>query len=101
MSEALPPRVNFEHLKKQAKSLVRKHREKDRKSKLADAQRMIARRHGFATWAKLKAQVSAADKADPLKLAKDAFAADDAKTLADLIEMYPQLKEAVNQPIGA
>ncbi|HEV8293585.1 MAG TPA: ankyrin repeat domain-containing protein, partial [Tepidisphaeraceae bacterium] len=100
MSEALPPRANLEHLKKQAKGLLAKHRGKDRKSKLADAQRMIARKYGFASWAKLKAHVAASENVDPLKLAKDAFEVDDAKTLRKLLHEYPQLKDVVNQPIA-
>src|SRR5687767_9844215 len=99
MSEALPPRVNLEHLKKQAKAMLRKQRGKDSESKLAGVQRTIARKYGFASWARLKAHVENEAPADPLKLARDAFEADDAKVLRELLKTYPQLKEAVNQPV--
>src|SRR5439155_17849940 len=100
MPESLPPRANLEHLKKQAKELLRSHRKKDPKAKLADVQRAIAKKYGFASWAKLKERVEAGQKVDPLKLAHDAFAADDAKGLEELMRQYPHLKEVVNQPIG-
>src|SRR5215204_2184670 len=99
MSEALPPRANLEHLKKEAKALLRAQASKDRKPKLADVQRTIAKKYGFASWAKLKAQVSAAEPVDPLRLAQEAFHKDDAKALRELMKKYPQLKEVVNQPI--
>src|SRR5882672_2219871 len=100
MSEALPPRANLEHLKKEAKALLRAHRGKEGKPKLADVQRTIAKKYGFASWAKLKADVAARDKVDPLKLAKEAFERDDAKSLRELIKRFPQLKETVKRPIG-
>jgi len=100
MSEALPPRANWEHLQKQAKAMLRANRDEDAKAKLADAQREIARKYGFASWGKLKQAVLASEKVDPLKLAKDAFESDDAATLRKLIRDYPQLKEVVSQPIG-
>lgn len=97
MSESLPPRANLEHLKKEAKALLRK----DRKKKLADVQRTIARKYGFASWAKLKEHVSASEQVDPLKLAHEAFQKDDAKALRQLFQQYPQLKGVVRQPILA
>src|SRR5256886_1486714 len=36
----------------------------------------------------------------PLRLAKEAFEANDAELLGLLLNKYPQLKEVVNQPIG-
>src|SRR4051812_3617138 len=99
MSEALPRRANWEHLQKQAKAMLRANLQKDAKAKLANAQREIARKYGFASWAKLKQAVLATKEVDPLKLARDAFESDDAATLAKLIREYPQLTEVVNQPI--
>ena len=77
MSEALPPRVSLEHLKKQAKDLLRAYGEKDPDAverfrslslasgmapRLAHAQRLIARQYGFASWAKLKVHAASAAK---------------------------------------
>jgi ankyrin repeat protein len=100
MPESLPPRASLEHLKKEAKALLRWRRAKDQKAKLADVQRAIAKKYGFASWAKLKSQVEASETVDPLKLAHDAFGKDDAEGLRQLIRKYPQLREVVNQPIG-
>src|SRR3954451_5452297 len=53
MSELLPVRPNLEHLKNQAKAMLRAAPEQ----KLSDAQHAIARRYGFASWPKLKQHV--------------------------------------------
>lgn len=79
----LPPSPNLEHLKRQAKRLLREWRsgspearrrveaqipgssdtpdsvDRTRRLRLADAQRVVAREYGFASWAKLKAYVEA------------------------------------------
>jgi hypothetical protein len=57
MSRQLPPQSNLEYLKKQAKDLLRDMRQRDPASKLADAQRAIAREYGFTSWPKLKAHL--------------------------------------------
>jgi hypothetical protein len=58
MSE-LPERPSLEQLQKQAKDLLRRHRAADPAALLADAQFVIAREHGFDTWAKLKHHITA------------------------------------------
>lgn len=57
MSRNLPPHPNLEHLKKQAKDLLRDLQQQNPDSQLADAQFAIAREYGFASWPKLKAYV--------------------------------------------
>ena len=75
MPAELPPRPNLEHLKKQAKDLLQAFRQGEPEAvekfrplggrmaaagaapKLTDAQRLVAREYGFASWAKLKAHV--------------------------------------------
>ncbi|HVG70044.1 MAG TPA: Clp protease N-terminal domain-containing protein [Vicinamibacterales bacterium] len=57
MSRDLPPRPDLEHLKKQAKALLRSMRERDANATLADALHALARDYGFASWPKLKAHV--------------------------------------------
>ena len=59
MSQHLPAVPNLEHLKKQAKKRLRDLQRQDPESKLADAQRTLAREYGFASWEALKAQVEA------------------------------------------
>ena len=79
--EPLPDRLNLDHLKKQAKQLIRLYRSRDaaamarfrstlpataglsdedlssRQLRLHDAQSCIAREHGFASWPDLKRYV--------------------------------------------
>jgi hypothetical protein len=114
MSEQLPPRANLEHLKNQAKALLRAYRGNDpqavasfrtifpagAKPTLADAQRLIARQYGFASWAKLKAHLSASPHADPLELAKLALKNDDADSLRLLLSAHPRLRQMIDEPIG-
>ena len=57
MSRALPPHPNLEHLRNQAKDLLRDWRQHKPDAQLADALHAIARDHGFASWPKLKAHV--------------------------------------------
>lgn len=57
MSRDLPPRPDLEHLKKQAKALLRSMRERDATATLADALHALARDYGFASWPKLKTHV--------------------------------------------
>src|ERR1700692_2586981 len=79
----LPDRSNFDHLKKQAKDLIRLYRNRDAEAmarvrralpaaagrsddeiasldlRLHDAQSCVARDHGFASWADLRSYVEA------------------------------------------
>lgn len=57
MSRSLPDFPNLDHLKKQAKAVLRELRQRNPAAKLAQAQHAIAREHGFGSWAKLKAHV--------------------------------------------
>ena len=59
MSRPLPQHPNLDHLKKQAKELLRDAQQRDPAVKLADAQHTLAREYGFASWPKLKAHVEA------------------------------------------
>jgi hypothetical protein len=57
MSRNLPPHPDLDHLRKQAKSLLQDLKRQDPTAKLADAQHVIARDYGFASWPKLKVHV--------------------------------------------
>src|SRR5688572_12651932 len=115
MSADLPDRPSLDHLRNQAKALVRAYREGHAEAveqfrvlslppgavpKLADAQRLVARAYGFASWPKLKAHASAPPEPDLHKLVKAAFDADDAEALRRLIARHRELKAIVNEPIG-
>jgi hypothetical protein len=84
MSRILPPRPNLEHLKAQAKALLRSLEEKSSDAleryraiasaslssapKLADAQFVIAREYGFESWPKLKSHVDSVTRdVDPVQ----------------------------------
>lgn len=81
MPRALPPRPDLEQLKTQAKELLKASRMRDTQAllrieqllpdrsaaaKLADAQLVIAREYGFASWPKLKHHVQALASQQPM-----------------------------------
>src|SRR5215475_13421451 len=127
MSKSLPSRPNLEQLKKQAKDLLKAHKSADSetlnriqvnhpdyantskdkiraaKFSLSDAQLVIAREYGFASWPKLKEHVESLllETADPLELFKRAFKTDDAVLFRKLVERYPEAKKKINEPIAA
>jgi len=74
MSPNLPEFPNLDHLKKQAKVLLRELKQPDPGVKLAQAQHAIAREYGFASWARLKAHVEALPSPVTPALAVDAGA---------------------------
>ena len=57
MSRDLPQFPNLDHLKKQAKALLRKLKDQNPDAQLSEAQHKIAQKYGFASWARLKAHV--------------------------------------------
>lgn len=61
----LPARANLDHLKAEAKALLKSDKAI---TKLSDAQRVIAREYGFATWALLRDHIRAANASqDPVE----------------------------------
>jgi len=57
MSQLLPPFPNLEHLRGQAKDVLRVVRRRKPEWKLADAQHAVARGYGFTNWPDLKTHV--------------------------------------------
>jgi hypothetical protein len=57
MPQQLPAHPNLDHLKKQAKNVLRVFKRQRPRWKLADAQRAIARGYGFINWPSLKTHV--------------------------------------------
>jgi ankyrin repeat protein len=110
----LPARPNLEHLKKQARLLLRgslqadpaaidRFREAQVQSgtaapKLADALHVIAREYGFDNWANLKVHVGALSD-DPMEALTAAIKANDAPLLQQVLERYPALKAKLNEPL--
>lgn len=113
MSPALPARPDLEHLKKQAKALLHDYQQQDpaaierfrslgapsAKPKLADAQHVIAREYGLASWAQLKNHVkSRPSEPDPRKALVAAVQSDDVKQARQLLERHAELRAKINDP---
>ena len=86
MSRDLPRRPDLEHLKKQAKALLRSMRERDAHATLADALHALARDYGFASWPKLKAHIEAAPPPPPAAASSAA-------------PLFPRLTEAAKRTL--
>jgi hypothetical protein len=94
MPQQLPTHPNLDHLKKQAKDVLRVFRRQKPLWKLADAQRAIARGYGFANWPTLKTHVEKVRHELPtLSTSVPAFAPDDSAATK------PSLRRAVPHPI--
>lgn len=94
MSKQLPEKPSLEYLKKQAKELLRSTPH----GKLADAQRTLAHRYGFATWAKLKSHVECL-ALPPAAALKAAVCDSDAASVRELLARYPDLRATINDPL--
>jgi ankyrin repeat protein len=94
MSRQLPKNPNLEHLKKQAKELLRSMRQR----KLAAAQHALANDYGFPTWAKLKAHVQAV-RLTPAAALTAAVQATDAARVQELLAQHPELRAAIDDPL--
>jgi len=117
MSRELPAKPSLEHLKKQAKELLHDFRqgvpaavERFRSyasastladPKLADAQHVIARDYGFASWMKLKEHVDALTVvlAPPEQLLA-AVKASNADRTARVLAEHHELKAHLNEPVA-
>ena len=86
----LPARPNLRHLKDQARDLLRAGEAES----VADAQFQIARRYGFASWAKLKFHVDSLQEVGELKQAIDT---NDFERVKALMSRNPELHRA---PLG-
>ena len=124
MSKQLPAHPNLEQLKKQAKAVLKGHhaatpeflqrireqhpRWRDAADEtiakahftLGDAQLVIAREYGFATWPKLKAHIIQATSSteDVVKSIHDAAGRGDLAQLKSLLEKHPTLINETGGP---
>jgi ankyrin repeat protein len=108
----LPARPDLEHLKKQAKLLLRGYLQADAAAierfgqaqvmaappKLSDAQHVIAREYGFDNWAGLKTQVASLS-GNPMEGLSAAIKANDAPLLRQILKRYPELKPHLDEPL--
>ena len=114
MSHELPAKPNLEHLKKQAKELLhdlqlRKPAAVERfqyltlkatlaDAKLADAQYVLARDYGFASWPKLKEYVDQLTLTPAERLAA-AVRASNSQQVARVLEEHSELQAQLNEPM--
>jgi ankyrin repeat protein len=94
MSRQLPAKPNLQHLKKQAKEVLRSMQGR----KLADAQHALANEYGFATWAKLKSHVESL-RLSPAESFKAAVCASDAERVRELLKKFPELRANIDAPL--
>lgn len=103
MARELPARPHLDHLRKQAKALLRDRQHADPHTtwQLADAQHELARDYGFASWPKLKAHVDALTKTvTPAQALTNAIRANHAADVKDVLEQYPELRDRLNEPLA-
>jgi Ankyrin repeats (3 copies) len=108
----LPSRPNLEHLKNQARKLLRARLAADESAisrfsnlglsaenpKLSDALHVIAREYGFDTWPKLKLHI-AAGSGDPSEALAAAIKGKNASLVRELLARHPELKSSINEPL--
>jgi ankyrin repeat protein len=117
MSRELPAQPNLEHLKNQAKDLLRNVQQGDAAAKerfaslasytaaagpkLADALHVVACEYGFTSWPKLKEHVESLTRLlSPAELLSAAVCAGDADKTARVLESRPELKAEINGPMA-
>jgi ankyrin repeat protein len=101
MSRELPAQPNLEHLRKQAKALLREWRKQDpgTRRQLSDAQHETAREYGFSTWADLKNHVETLTiAADPARALMDAINRHDPAAMRRILASSPALRAGINEP---
>lgn len=115
MTQPLPAAPHWGHLRKQAKDLRKAFHDNDADAvrriglhhphpgqaapfKLADAQLVVAREYGFASWPRLKKHVLTPTPAQ-IEQFKGAVEAGDAPGLETLLERTPALASVVNEPL--
>jgi len=112
---SLPARPNLEQQKQQAKELLQSFAAGEAESQarirselpdkqpitLADAQFVIAREYGFASWAALKQHIESQteDQATVIERVHDAFRRRDAGAVRRLFQQHPELRARINDPV--
>jgi ankyrin repeat protein len=113
-SRSLPPHPDLAQQKKQAKELLKSFAAGDAEARarvravlpdkqpitLADAQLVLAREYGFASWAALKRQVDSQEneKNTEARL-RDAFHRRDAAAVRRLFKQHPDLRARIDEPV--
>jgi Ankyrin repeats (3 copies) len=92
----LPERASLEYLKKIAKERLLELRQSDPKTKLAAAQRAVAREYGFPNWRELKAEVDRRQNSD-LQEFLEACAGGATERARELVGKNPELVRSANK----
>jgi Ankyrin repeats (3 copies)/Ankyrin repeat len=103
MPREFPAEPNLEHLRKQAKALLREWRKQDAGThrQLSDAQHEVAREYGFATWPDLKHRVETlTTTADPARALLDAMNFRDPDAMRRILRSSPTLSANINGPLA-
>ena len=112
---SLPIQPNLEQQKHQAKELLQSFTAGDAESQarvrselpdkphitLADAQFVLAREYGFASWAALKQHIESQteDRATVIERVHSAFRQRDASAVRRLFQQHPELRARINDPV--
>ncbi len=107
----LPTRPSLEHLKNQARTLLREASAGNAPAterctvfgitatpKYADALHVIAREYGFETWSALKLHTIIASE-DPVEALTAAIKANDASLVREVLTRHSSLKSRINEPL--
>src|ERR1700721_3065328 len=111
-SRELPARPHPEHLKNQARTLLRQGLASDAPAiarfaafgittttpKLADALHIIAREYGFDTWPALKLHIDVASE-EPVEALTAAIKANNPSLVREVLIRHPSLKSRINEPL--
>jgi ankyrin repeat protein len=109
----LPVRPNLEHLKNQARALLKQALASDSAAttrfaasgvtsaqpKLADALHVVAREYGFDTWPALKLHLKVASD-DGVEALTAAIKANDAELVRGVVLRHPALQSRINEPLA-
>lgn len=109
---SLPERPNLDHLRNQARTLLRERIAADpvatgrfaalgietAEPKLADALHVVAREYGFETWPALKLRIEV-NSPEPIEGLIAAIKADDASLVRQVLARNPLLKTRIDEPL--
>jgi ankyrin repeat protein len=88
----LPARANLEHLKNEAKQRLKAMRSHSPTARLSEAQLLVARSYGFASWRKLKSHVDALHDFGQQLI--NAVHSGDLGTIRKVLDSHPELVHA-------
>ncbi len=93
--DKLPARANLEHLRNEARQRLKAMRSHNAAARLSEAQLLVARSYGFASWRKMKLYVDALN--DVGERLASAVRDGDLKTMREVLDRHPELVNAKMQ----